>query len=301
VNYTTSKNSPARLLAAALALTVLAFAPTRDAWAQATYPTAEAAAEAFTAALEHPDPEKTKVMLGEDWKQFIPAAGIKDEYLQRYLAAWEKAHAIIVDDDGRTMVAVGDEGWTLPIPLVQSDDGWSFDVLAGADEMRTRLIGRNELSAIDAVHAYVDAQREYAQADRNGDDILQYAQRVVSTPGQKDGLYWARLDDEEESPLGPLFGEDEPGTGYHGYFFRILDGQGPAAPGGAFSYMLGGRMVGGFALIAWPIRWDDTGVMTFTINYRGTAYQTNLGPETDKLAREILLFDPDEAWTEVDD
>ncbi|TFH21856.1 MAG: DUF2950 family protein, partial [Myxococcales bacterium] len=136
---------------------------------------------------------------------------------------------------------------------------------------------------------------------RNGDGVLEYAQRIISTPGQKDGLYWASLDDEEESPLGPMFGEDEPGTDYHGYYFRILQGQGPAAPGGAYSYMLGGRMVGGFALIAWPVHWDDTGVMTFTINHRGVVYENDLGPETEERARKIMVFNPDETWTEVED
>lgn len=302
MNYTTSKSllTPALTTALTLAALALALSPTR-AGAQTTYPTAEAAADAFTAVLESGNPDMMKTVLGDDWRRFIPPTGLDDEDVQRYLAAWKKSHAIVRDGDGRAMVAVGENGWTLPIPLVQTDKGWNFDVPAGAEEMRTRRIGRNELTAIDAVLAYADAQREYALHDRNGDGVLEYAQRIISTPGQKDGLYWASLDDEEESPLGPLFGEDEPGTDYHGYYFRILQGQGPAAPGGAYSYMLGGRMVGGFALIAWPVHWDDTGVMTFTINHRGVVYENDLGPETEERARKIMVFNPDETWTEVED
>lgn len=282
----------------AFACAVLVLSPTR-AVAQAVYPSAEAAAAALTAAIEGGDPEATKVVLGEDWKKFVPTEGIDDENVQRYLAAWNTSHEIVTEEEGRTMVAVGDRGWTLPIPLVESEAGWRFDVLAGADEMRTRRIGRNELAVIDAALAYVEAQREYALRDRNGDGVLQYARRIVSTPGETDGLYWASLEGEEPSPLGPLFGDDEPGNDYNGYYSRILEGQGANARGGAYGYVLGGRMVGGFALIAWPVAWDDTGVMTFAVSHDGVVYQTDLGPETDELARAVKLFDPGEGWTKV--
>jgi len=287
----------AAAITAALAAVVLS---SPDAAAQTAYPSAEAAADAFTAAVESRDAEAQKKLLGDDWKKFIPAEDIDDEDRKRYLEAWNKSHAVVTDDEGLTMVEVGEKGWTLPIPIVQTDEGWVFDVAAGADEMKTRRIGRNELATINAVLAYYDAQRDYALRDRNGDGVLEYAQRVISTPGHKDGLYWARLDGEEASPLGPVFGEDQPGRSYHGYFYRILEGQGPAAKRGARNYMLAGRMVGGFALIAWPVTWDDTGVMTFMISHAGVVYESDLGSETDKRARAVDVFNPDDTWTEVE-
>lgn len=269
--------------------------------AQQAYPTAEAAAEAFTAALGKP--AMMAQVLGADWKRFIPTDEIEEEHLQAYLEAWEKRHEIVPEpddpDSGTRVVAVGTGDWTLPIPLVNSEAGWRFDLVAGAEEMQTRRIGRNELAAINASLAYYDAQREYAERDRDGDGFREYAQRIVSTPGQTDGLYWARLDDEEESPLGPYFADEEPGADYHGYLHRVLTAQGPAARGGAYDYMVDGRLRGGFALIAWPSKYEETGVMTFIVNHDGTVYETDFGPETDTIARAVETFDPDEAWTAV--
>ncbi len=279
---------------------VLLLAPAA-ALAQQTYPTAEAAAEAFTAALGKP--VMMAKVLGTDWKRFIPTDEIEDEHVQAYLGAWEKRREIVPDPSdsgsGRMAVGVGEGDWTLPIPLVKSEAGWSFDLVAGAEEMQTRRIGRNELAAINGVLAYYDAQREYAERDRDGDGLREYSQRIISTPGKTDGLYWASLDDEEESPLGPLFGGDEAGSGYHGYLSRILTAQGAEARGGAYDYMVNGRMRGGFALIAWPLRYDDTGVMTFIVSHDGTVYETDLGTETDSIVRTIETFNPDENWAAV--
>jgi hypothetical protein len=187
----------------------------------------------------------------------------------------------------------------LPIPIVEGKGGWRFDARAGADEIRTRRIGRNELTAMQASLAYYDAQKEYATADRHGDGVLQYAQRIVSTPGMKDGLYWAELPGEDESPLGPVFGDDKPGDSYHGYLFRVLKAQGPNAPGGAYDYRIKGRMTAGFALVAWPLRYGDTGVMTFMVSHDGRLYQKDLGPNTGAIARSMTRFDPDGTWKEV--
>jgi hypothetical protein len=197
------------------------------------------------------------------------------------------------------LVAVGENGWTLPIPVTRSAAGWRFDVAAGADEMRTRRIGRNELSAINAVYAYHDAQREYAERDHDGDGELEYAQRIVSTPGEQDGLYWAALEGEDTSPLGPLFGLEEPGTGYHGYRFRILTRQGKDAPGGAYDYLRDGSMSAGFGLIAWPVRYGDTGIMSFMVSHDAVAYEADLGPETDAAARAIQAFAPSSPWSRL--
>ena len=164
--------------------------------------------------------------------------------------------------------------------------------------MRIRRIGRNELAAMQALLAYYDAQKDYATADRNSDGVLEYAQRFLSTPGKRDGLYWPN---DPASPLGPLYGNDTKDGVYHGYRFRILKAQGPAARGGARDYVVKGHMTQGFAAIAWPAKWNDTGVMTFIVNHDGDVYQKDLGPGTDAAARAMNVFNPDKSWTKVPD
>ena len=189
------------------------------------------------------------------------------------------------------------DGWTLPIPIVRSGDGWAFDARAGAEEMRIRRIGRNELAAINAMFAYVDAQREYAQQDRNDDGMLEYARRFLSSPGRHDGLYWATPDGELPSPAGPLFDTRGIKDGYYGCGFRILEAQGPAASGGARSYMSRGHLANGLALVAWPARYGETGVMSFLVNHDGVVYQKNLGAASAAIAGAMTRFDPDATWT----
>jgi len=267
--------------------------------AQQAFSSPDAAATAFTDAIATSDHEALRKVLGADWRQFIPTAGIDMDDVYAFLAAWSKSHKIVADDATKAHLAVGDQNWTLPIPIVRRGDGWHFDTRAAADEMRTRRIGRNELAAMQAALAYYDAQKEYALADRNGDGVLEYAQRIVSTPGKQDGLYWAALPGEAESPLGPFFGAAKPGQGYHGYNFRILTAQGPDAPGGAYDYRIQGRMVSGFALVAWPIKYGDTGVMTFIISHDGQLYEKDLGPGTVAAARAMTRFDPGPGWEKV--
>ena len=165
--------------------------------------------------------------------------------------------------------------------------------------MRIRRIGRNELSTMQAVLAYYDTQKEYAQADRNGDGMLEYARVLVSSPGRHDGLYWPVSDGEAQSPLGPLFGSDTPGSDFHGYYFKILTGQGANAPGGEYSYLIENRMAAGFALVAWPVAYGDSGVMTFLVSHDGRVYQNDLGPASDQTARTMTRFDPDSSWEAV--
>jgi hypothetical protein len=171
--------------------------------------------------------------------------------------------------------------------------------------MRVRQIGRNELDAQQAVLAYYDAQRDYATEDRNGDGVLEYAQKFISTPGKHDGLYWEVKDGEAGSPLGPLFADAAPpsgrGEGYHGYHYRILTAQGPSAPGGAYNYIVGGRMRGGFAAIAWPARYGETGVMTFMVSHDGIVFEKDLGKNTKAAATAMKMFDPDDSWHQDDD
>ena len=198
--------------------------------------------------------------------------------------------------DAKALIAVGTDGWTMPIPIVKKAQGWQFDARAGAEEMRIRRIGRNELAAMQVMLAYVDAQREYAARDWDGDGVKSFAMKALSSSGKHDGLYWASLPGEPESPLGPAFADAKPGQPYHGYAFRILTAQGPSAPGGAKSFVKNGRMTEGFALIAWPAKYDYTGVMTFIVNQDGVVYEKDLGPDTATVAAAIRSFDPDSSW-----
>jgi hypothetical protein len=286
-----------RVVAALTVAAALAFpAPAR---AQQAFASPEAAAKALVDAIATSDADALRKVLGADWKRYIPTADIDQEDVYAFLAAHAKSNKVLRDGADKARLAVGPSDWTLPIPIVQQGGVWRFDTRAGADEMRTRRIGRNELAAVQGALAYYDAQKEYATADRNGDGVLEYAQLIISTPGRRDGLYWAALAGEPESPLGPLFGDDGPGDGYNGYRFRILKAQGPNARGGAYDYRIRGRMTGGFALVAWPVKYGDTGVMTFIVNHDGQVFEKDLGPGTDAAARAMTRFDPDKSWQKV--
>jgi len=287
------------LAAAIVAAGALASAPS---FAQRAYPSAEAASQALHDAISRNDTAALQTVLGTDWRRFVPVGDVDREDLDKFLSAWSRQHKIVPENSGRALLAVGDGDWTLPVPIVKGDAGWRFDPRAGADVMRTRRIGRNELSAMQAALAYFDAQKEYAQRDHTGDGVLEYAQKFISTDGLHDGLFWAADDSGEISPLGPLFGDAALGDDWHGYHFRILDGQGPSAPGGhAYSYKLGDNMSRGFAAIAWPAKYDDTGVMSFMISHDGQIFEKDLGPNSEKLARAMKLFDPDDSWAETPD
>jgi hypothetical protein len=295
----TKNASSFRTLVAAAALACSVLLVPFHALAQETFKSPEAAAAAFVHAVATSDDDALIAVLGPDWKRFIPIDNIDRDDVNAFLAARYKNEKIIRDSDNRAHLAVGPDEWTLPIPIVRSGGVWRFDMKAGADEILSRRIGRNELAAMQAALAYYDAQKEYALVDRNGDGLLEYAQKLISSPGKKDGLYWDAQNVKEESPLGPLFGNDKPGMDYHGYYFKILKGQGKNAPGGAFDYRIKGRMTAGFALVAWPVRYDETGVMTFIVNYEGQIYEKNLGPRTDAAVRKMTLFDPDASWRKV--
>jgi hypothetical protein len=286
------------LLSVAALIAVAAIFPDSAA-AQKAFSNPEAAAETLVAAVEKSDAQALRSILGENWKRFIPTDDVDREDVDAFLAAWNTSHKMVAGADGSVHLAVGADEWILPIPIVKSGNGWRFDVKAGAEEIRTRRIGHNELSAMQAALAYCDAQKEYALADRNGDGVLEYAQRFVSSPGKHDGLYWEETSGEAESPLGPLFGDDKPGTDYHGYYFKILKAQGRHAEGGAYDYTIKGRMTSGFALVAWPVKYGETGVMTFVVNHQGQIYEKNLGPKTDAAARALKVFDPDSSWRKV--
>jgi hypothetical protein len=216
----------------------------------------------------------------------------------------------LVDQSGsRKLLQLGDDGWPFPIPLVQESGRWFFDTEAGEEEILNRRIGRNESGTIQVCHAYVDAQREYASQDRDGDKVLEYAQKLASSEGKTDGLYWPTELNGQISPLGPLVA-DARGEGYrkdsasdgpqpfHGYFFKILTRQGKNAPGGKYDYVINGNMIGGFAMVAWPAAYGDTGIMTLIVNQQGIVYQKDLGPGTAKTANKMTEYDPDPTWKE---
>lgn len=271
--------------------------------AQAVFPTPEAGASAFVDALATNDDAAMQRVLGSDFRRFIPAHDVSQDDVYRFLGAWSQSHEIVTEPSSGqnpavAHVAVGTNGWTLPIPLVKTQRGWRFDPGAGRDELLTRRIGRNERAAMQTSLAYLDAQHDYRALTHH------YAQRLVSRPGQRDGLYWPATQGETPSPLGPLAiamqqGNGAPAGGYHGYRYRILTSQGVHANGGRKSYERDGVLVDGCSLVAWPVSYGATGVMTFLVNDEGQLYQKNLGPQTARIASRLGSFDPDGSWSPV--
>ena len=218
---------------------------------------------------------------------------------------------MINNSDSNATLELGADGWPFPIPLIKQDGQWHFDTAAGRDEILARRVGRDEIGVINVCHAYVDAQREYARQDRLGDGVLAYAQFLRSTPGTHDGLFWpAKQPGDTLSPLGPLIAQarvegyqrtakmlNDEQSPYHGYYFKILTRQGKHASGGKYDYIINGRMIAGFALVAWPAEWGNTGVMTFIVNQQGKVYQKNLGTKTAKNAKAMTCYDQDDSWS----
>ena len=272
----------------------LALAP--SAFAQTAYPTPEAAAEALVDGIARHDRDAIKSVAGSDYEKYFPSSKTDPDDITNFLEAWARGHSIVPAGNDKAFLGVGKNGWTLPIPIVKTAAGWRFDAKAAPEEMLIRRIGRNELAAIQVALAYTDAQKEYHQNDWNGDGVREYAMRGLSTPGKHDGLYWATLPGEPESPLGAEFADAKVGQPYHGYLYKILTAQGKNAPGGVKSYIKNGRMTEGYALVAWPAKYDDTGVMTLIVNQDGIVYQKSLGPNTDAVARAMKTYDPDASW-----
>lgn len=265
---------------------------------QRHFPSPQAAADALVDSLARSDDAELRALLGPNSSQLLPIDELSAEDRYDFLAAWAKGNRVVAEGRSRARLVLSD-GWSLPIPMVRTANGWSFDARAGSQEMLTRRIGRNELAVIQSMQAFVEAQKEYAALNPQGENAKVFAQRILSTPGQRDGLYWATASGEPQSPLGPLFDGKNVRGGYHGYHFRILKAQGPAATGGAKDYVHGGRMTEGFALVGWPVRFGETGIMTFIVNQDGKVFQKSLGPDSAAIAGTLTRFNPDSSWKPV--
>ncbi len=278
--------------------------------AQTRFNSLDEAVDAFIGALRADDRKALAAMLGPAGRGLVSSGDdVADRRVfARFVAEYDKAHRL-EGGGGQVVLYVGHDDFPLPIPLAPDGPYWRWDAAAARKEMLSRRIGRNELSAIHVCQAYVDAQREYYAADRNGDGVLEYAQNIGSRPGRRDGLYWETRPDEAPSPLGPLVararqgGYGRPGQGpstYHGYRYRILSSQGADAPGGAYDYVARTHMIGGFALVAAPAQYAASGVMTFIVSHDGVVYQKDLGPDTPRLAAAMTHFNPDRTWRRVE-
>ncbi|MPW22722.1 DUF2950 family protein [Paraburkholderia sp. CNPSo 3157] len=290
-------------LAKLAAVAVLSVATTTAVYAQKNFSSPEAAMNAFGDAVVKDREDTLRTIFGNDFRELIPPVGA--EVRDTFIAEWARSHMIEPAETGRTHIVVGDNGWTFPVPLVKTRQGWHFDTHAGAEEMRLRRIGRNELAVIQTMLAIYDAQREYAQTNHDGEGVLAYASRMVSSPGKHDGLYWPGGPDETPSPLGDAFvdasSRNAKNAGYYGYQYKLLESQGSHAPGGAYDYVVGGKLFGGFAVIAWPVKYGDTGIKSFMVSHAGQVYQRDLGPDSAAKAQTTKSFDPGPGWSKVPD
>ena len=268
---------------------------------QRVFATPEDAAKAFVAALKTGETAPLVEIFGTEHRDLIGTVdAARDRELRGRLAKMAEDHQRLrVNDDGSVTLVVGYEAWPFPIPLVKTDTGWRFNTDAGFEEVLKRRIGENELTAIATLRAYVQAQRQYAAEPRVGTDVRQFAQKVQSSTGKKDGLYWPAdaTKGGQPSPGGPEIKDSK--TPYAGYYFKILTAQGAAAPGGKYSYIINGHLIGGFAMIAWPADYGKTGVMTLLVNHYGDVYQKDLGPNTAVLAAGISEYNPDSSWNKA--
>ncbi len=302
---------PIQKLASALGATLL-LAGLPAMAEQTIFPTPEAAAQALIDAASEDGPEGLLAVLGPELEELASPDPVSDAQERAdFVEAALEAAGIEQEDDEHAVLVIGPDDWPFPIPLVRGPEGWYFDTPAGVEELMDRRVGRNELATIDVMRAYVDAQYEYEEADRNGDGMREYAQKFFSSEGARDGLYWPAAEDEPESPMGSLVAEavakgyggekSEGPRPYFGYLYQILTVQGEQAPGGSKSYLEDGHMTKGFGLMAWPAEYGNSGVMTFQVNQSGIVYQKDQGEDTGTIAAAIDAYNPDASWEPVTD
>jgi hypothetical protein len=277
---------------------------------QKSFPTPEEGVQALLEAAQRHDQTTLLAVLGPEAKSLVSTGDpVSDRASnERFVKAYEEAHTLVQSGDTKVVLQIGKDEWPFPIPLIKDSAGWRFDTQAGKEELLNRRIGRNELDVIQVCLAYVDAQREYYMRNPLNSALLQYASKLISTKGKRDGLYWETSADEPPSPLGPLVAQarregykraaGKP-TPYHGYYYKMLTGQGPDAPGGAYDYVVRGKMIGGFALVAYPAQYGSSGIMTFIVNHDGVVYEKDLGPNTAATAQSMTKFNPDKTWKKL--
>ncbi|MEN6307080.1 MAG: DUF2950 domain-containing protein [Anaerohalosphaeraceae bacterium] len=301
------------IMISAAALMIFSLAGCTAATGQKTFHSGQDATDTFIKALRADDPDELLSIFGTDANELIFSGDSVMDTLRRdmFLEAYDRQHRLDAKED-QLILVVGQNDWPFPIPLIKQDQKWIFDTAAGKEEILQRRIGRNELNTIQVLLAIVDAQREYAMNDLDGDGLCEYAQQFHSEAGKKNGLYWKTEEGEKPSPLGLLvalakeagYTEQDKNSAnepqpYFGYFYRMLTAQGQNAPGGAFEYIIKDNMIGGFAVIAYPADYGNSGVMTFVVNHDGIVHQKDLGENTAQEATKIDLFDPNEAWEKV--
>ncbi len=306
-----------RLARAAVATLLVGAAGSQEAVAasltQRTFASPEEAVTALVEAVKAEERKALAAILGPEGRPLIWSGDtVADKQgRERFVRAYEQSNTLERPTDTKAVLVIGQDRWPLPIPVVKEGDAWRFDTAAGKEEILNRRIGRNELSAMQVCLAYVDAQREYARVAREGDGLLKYAMKFRSDEGKKDGLYWPSKEGEVLSPLGVLVANaraegysrkrsDGKPAPYHGYLYRILTAQGPDAPGGVYDYVVNGKMIGGFALVAYPARYGVSGVMTFVVNHQGVVHQKDLGKDTEHIARAMQAYNPDNTWKKVE-
>ena len=293
------------------ALALFAAAQANAAETGKTFATPEAAVAALANAVMTTNRPELHAIFGPAAEDIVnPDAVQAVNEFAAFATALGETNRLVRESDTRRVLELGHDAWPFSVPIVQKDGRWFFDTVAGKEELLNRRIGRNELETLQVVRAYVQAQREYAAKDRDGSEVLKFAQKMISTPGKKDGLFWSPDADGEISPLGPLVADaaaegygkvkknpgDEPQP-FHGYLFKILTRQGKHAPGGKHDYVVNGNMIGGFALVAWPIEYSESGIMTFIVSQQGRVYQKDLGPNTAKAVKGMKEYNPDKTWS----
>jgi hypothetical protein len=295
--------------AAVAALVAIALLSTVASAAQKAFATPDEAVAALVAAVKADDIQALRDVLGNARGALSSGDKVADRAAaSAFVAEYDAKHAVTVDGDKASLV-IGKDDFPFAFPLVKDGAGWRFDTAAGIEELNARRIGENELTTIQVLQAIVDAQRDYASEDRDGDGVVAYARRIISSPGKRDGLYWKTKPGEAPSPLGELiaqasaegYGKDHSKAPrpFHGYYFRVLNGQAKIADAPAYNYVVRGRQIGGFGVVAYPAKYGSSGIMTFIVNQDGTVYQADLGPTTSARAGAMTTFDPGKGWTPV--